>query len=441
MAGHPQRSSIAARPLAGRVVVGDPAVRLERTSGATAPCPRSSRGRRTARAPRPAAARSPARAPGRRGDRIHEFGLVRERGVVDERDRRASRSRLTSWRRPVSSPPGNGVPSGQHKLSAFGQPVDEVERRVAEGAGDRVPHRRCRGRARRAGRRRRCGQAGCGARRRGTPPARARTRRGRGSRAARLRPRRPCRRPAGREDAAGRARPCRGQGRAPAATRPANERNGLRRSRSRRSGVQGKQADTLRTSLCAVSLPVTAIVLVQPEQLESGCSSTSSCASEPTMTSAYVPTTSQTSRRPWRRPVGYASSRWMNAPRARLPTSTPRVKTQSLSDSASAPRNQRYATRTSRKPVTFPGDARARHAGDEERQPDREGEREERAPCSRRGRSRGRAPCRRRPSARPPSRDQGEGAGPHPSKSASAAPPSSALGMKPRAPLCSISPP
>ena len=49
--------------------------------------------------------------------------------------------RLTSCRRRVPLATRNGVPSRQHELLALGQPVDEVERRVAQGVGDRVPQR------------------------------------------------------------------------------------------------------------------------------------------------------------------------------------------------------------------------------------------------------------------------------------------------------------
>lgn len=61
----------------------------------------------------------------------------------------------------------------------------------------------------------------------------------------------------------------------------------------------------------------------------------------PISTSAYVETTSQRSRRAGNRPPGKASSRWTNAPSARLPSATPTVKTQSLFDSLSAPKNQK----------------------------------------------------------------------------------------------------
>ena len=80
------------------------------------------------------------------------------------------------------------------------------------------------------------------------------------------------------------------------------------------------------------------------------------------------------------------------------------------------------------------------HARDEEREPDREGEREKRGEVlDVVAREDERRPeCGQCQAAE---RDQGECAGPHPSKSASAVPPNSALGMKPRAPLCSISSP
>ena len=52
-------------------------------------------------------------------------------------------------------------------------------------------------------------------------------------------------------------------------------------------------------------------------------------------------TTSHRSLRLWSRPVGYASRSCTNAPSVKLFTITPIVKTQSLFDSASAPRNQR----------------------------------------------------------------------------------------------------
>ena len=41
----------------------------------------------------------------------------------------------------MPSSPGNGRAVGQYQLLALGQPVDEVERRVAEGVGERIPQR------------------------------------------------------------------------------------------------------------------------------------------------------------------------------------------------------------------------------------------------------------------------------------------------------------
>ena len=91
-----------------------------------------------------------------------------------------------------------------------------------------------------------------------------------------------------------------------------------------------------------VSLLPTAIVLRQSGQVfGSGTSSNRSVATFPETTSTYVETTSQRSRRLVSRPPGNASNRWMKAPKTRLLSAAPTVNTQSLFDSASAPKNQR----------------------------------------------------------------------------------------------------
>ena len=130
---------VAARALAGRVVVGDPAVRVER---------HQQRRRRVhdrleedelcAHLGLQPLVLEPERR--RRRDRVDELRLVRERGVVDER---ADELPVPPHVVPQTGavPTGERGAVGQHELLALGQPVDEVERRVAEGVGDRVPQR------------------------------------------------------------------------------------------------------------------------------------------------------------------------------------------------------------------------------------------------------------------------------------------------------------
>ena len=117
------------------------------------------------------------------------------------------------------------------------------------------------------------------------------------------------------------------------------------------------------------------------------------------------------------------------------------MKIQSSFDSVNPPRNQKYATATRRSsgPVVGPAPQR-NHARDEERQADRERERQERALVvlmvarEDEGSSDG-------SEHEPAGREHDERAGSHPSRSDRAFPLSSSLGMKPRAPLCAISPP
>ena len=73
-------------------------------------------------------------------DRVDELGLVRERRIVDERsDQLAVPSDVVPYADAGFALERAAV--RQDELLALGQPVDEVERRVAQGVGERVPDR------------------------------------------------------------------------------------------------------------------------------------------------------------------------------------------------------------------------------------------------------------------------------------------------------------
>ena len=130
---------VAARALAGRVVVGDPPIRVERHQQRR----RRVDDRLEEDELRPHLGLQPfvlEPERRRRRDRVDELGLVRERGVVDERaDELAVPPHVVPQADAVVAGERGAV--GQDELLALGQPVDEVERRVAEGVGERVPQR------------------------------------------------------------------------------------------------------------------------------------------------------------------------------------------------------------------------------------------------------------------------------------------------------------
>ena len=196
------------------------------------------------------------------------------------------------------------------------------------------------------------------------------------------------------------------------------------------------------TRSCAVSLFATAIVLVQVGAVGVGLLVDQELSDRGDEDQRRrCSTTSHRSLRLWSRPVGYASRSWTNAPER-----------EAVHDHAERedPVVVRLGQRAEEPEVRDEDEEDAGavlraaperdHAGGEEREPDGEREREERAlvldVVAREDERR--ADCRQRQAAE---RDQDECAGSHPSRSASAVPPSSALGMKPRAPLCSISSP
>ena len=130
---------VAARPLAGGVVVGDPPIRVEGHQQRR--CRVDDRLEEDVL--RPHLGLQPfVLEPERRRcrDRVDELGFVRERGIVDERaDELPVPAHVVPQTDAVVTGKRGAV--GQYQLLALGQPVDEVERRVAEGVGERIPQR------------------------------------------------------------------------------------------------------------------------------------------------------------------------------------------------------------------------------------------------------------------------------------------------------------
>ena len=134
-----------------------------------------------------------------------------------------------------------------------------------------------------------------------------------------------------------------------------------------------------RTSVWAVSLLVTAIVLAQVVQLESGCSSTSSCAKEPTKTSVYVLDDEPEVPAPLE-PAGRVREQQLDegAQREAVHEHADREDpvVVRLGEAAEEPEVRDEDEEEARPVVRTPPERD--HAGDEEREPDGEGEREER---------------------------------------------------------------